>query len=544
MVSTARSVDSILVLGALFHRAQQHGQSIRWQDYLQWGMALHATADSIIDQPQLERDLRLEAIERLQQSLICGPEQPNQANVLSHWGHQLSVLASLSSGVDDQRRLRHEAVERYRLALEADPQMAYAAFAAARELGRLAARSTGEPEREGALLVETAEFYRRAIALEPDRPDALFNWANARGRLAKLSTEDIHQQRALCLEAIELYRRALELEPDLHEALGNRGLRLSELAKYGEWEADRERALVLEAIEDLRRALAIQPDQRDLLHNWGVNLSRLAMLSDDDGDEARALYREAVERFRQALTLEPNDFRTFAGLAAALSELGTLDANAAPALHREAIELLEKLQGTHADRLNYRIMLGVAFGRLAGSTNDDVKERSARLQAIGHYQSVLEREPESLVVLQEYGNELGALASLSDDGEGERALRLEAIEYFQRVLELEPDDDESPYYLGVQLIELARLEGEDREQRLARAEHMLTRYASLSGDPITQLYAWSRLLALRGQRTRALDSLRQCLAHGTVTVDQVRADEDWSELRGDPGFEELLDPGG
>ncbi len=73
-----------------------------------------------------------------------------------------------------------------------------------------------------------------------------------------------------------------------------------------------------------------------------------------------------------------------------------------------------------------------------------------------------------------------------------------------------------------------------------RAEEALVDYSQRTGKPLEQIYNYACLLALRGEGSRALESLEQCLEAGTITADHVRDDTDWDSLRANPDFEALL----
>jgi len=71
-----------------------------------------------------------------------------------------------------------------------------------------------------------------------------------------------------------------------------------------------------------------------------------------------------------------------------------------------------------------------------------------------------------------------------------------------------------------------------RERRLLGEDH---------AETINTLYNLACLSARRGDKAAALDWLGQSVAHGWSHADQIAADEDLKPLRGDPGFEALIE---
>ncbi|MDJ0905951.1 MAG: tetratricopeptide repeat protein [Woeseiaceae bacterium] len=106
----------------------------------------------------------------------------------------------------------------------------------------------------------------------------------------------------------------------------------------------------------------------------------------------------------------------------------------------------------------------------------------------------------------------------------------EAIPVVERHIETFPDDP-SAFNLGA----LALIQVGEKEQALQWLEHALQVDPN---DPIV-LYNAACGFALLGKADTALDYLESALAHGTISLDWMRNDEDLSSIREDPRYAAL-----
>jgi hypothetical protein len=150
------------------------------------------------------------------------------------------------------------------------------------------------------------------------------------------------------------------------------------------------------------------------------------------------------------------------------------------------------------------------------------------------------------------------LAKLADDPEQARRLRVQSCSKYEQALTLASDDRDTIENWAVELLDLARLlleqspglsdqeRANERARALDKCSELLHDDARLRGLEAAQLYDYACLLAARGARTQALESLEVCLRESTIDAPHVREDLDWQAFRGDPAWESLLDryPGG
>ncbi len=137
---------------------------------------------------------------------------------------------------------------------------------------------------------EATQSLRRALKIEPRSPEVLRNL----GLVLRA------QRRAA--EAVEAYRSALALSPEDPALLTNLGNALRDLSRNEE------------AVACFRDALAVAPNYADAYYNWGS----LHLRADR--------FQEAADKFRSALGIDPHLAEAENGLAAALRDLGHVDA--------------------------------------------------------------------------------------------------------------------------------------------------------------------------------------------------------------------------
>ena len=220
--------------------------------------------------------------------------------------------------VYQQRKLVAEAIESYRQAIAAQPDLFEARFNLA---GLLREAQPNEAE----------SHYLKLLESQPKHRDVL----NQLGGLAR--------RRGLMPDAIEYYRRALEVDPQFAEASNNLGIIFQDQNRLDE------------SVEAFEQALSSRPDIPELHNNLGNVLKIKGQL-----EKAEACYREAIRlnpgyaspyrnlglllrgvgqiepaisHLRQALSVSPDSIETLLDLADTL-----LMQNHA----QEAVELYER----------------------------------------------------------------------------------------------------------------------------------------------------------------------------------------------------------
>jgi Flp pilus assembly protein TadD len=120
-------------------------------------------------------------------------------------------------------------------------------------------------------------------------------------------------------------------------------------------------------------------------------------------------------------------------------------------------------------------------------------------------------------------------------GTGHTALAMEeardAVNVLEKHLEWHPDDARALHLGAGSLVSLGQTE---------RAQRWLRRALELDPDDPIVLYNVACNFATMGAVEESLDYLEQAVAHGTVSSDWMRNDEDLVSLRGNPRFAALM----
>ena len=289
-----------------------------------------------------------------------------------------------------------------------------------------------------------AELFRQAVDLEPGNCGYRLHLAEALLLLALEQRLNQQAHQANWDEAIAVLESSPTAVPaatrintssipaidcSVHEAWG---LRLEAISLLDEFQPGGDRL----ALTQIARAIELEPgDPLNWFVRWKLNPStrrqenailQAASLSDDlalihyEVGNYRLItadYKQARESFERALELSPWHFRSYIGLAQAISAAD--DAEDVEHLYRKAAELAPGF-------VEGRIMLG---DYLAG-----LEETEA---AIAQYQAVIEQNPDYEIAHLRLGVTLLQVGNF----EGSRPS-------FERAIELNPSSYQAYYYLG------------------------------------------------------------------------------------------------
>nr|MBC8228857.1 tetratricopeptide repeat protein [bacterium] len=211
------------------------------------------------------------------------------------------ALSNLGERRDDES-LFEEAIQKYRKAIEINPNNA----TAYNNLG-IALSNLGERRDDESLFEEAIQKYQKAIEIDPNNAEAYNNLGIARSDLAKR-----RRDKSLLEEAIQSFQKMIEIKPDFAESYYSLGIALSNLAERRDDES-----LFEEAIQSFQKVIEIKPDFAESYYSLGIALSNLAERRDDE-----SLLEEAIQKYQKAIEINPDDAKAYYNLGIALSNLG------------------------------------------------------------------------------------------------------------------------------------------------------------------------------------------------------------------------------
>ena len=297
-----------------------------------------------------------------------------------------------------------------------------------------------------------------------------------------------HHQAEEYLEASEEYKAATELNPKYSEAYYNWGNVLGDLAQTKSGNEAEE--LYKEAFDKYEQATQNKQDYHEAYYNWRVALMELAEIK--SGNEAEELYKEACKKYDKAITYKKDKHEAYNNWGNDLKELAmTKSGSEAEELYKEAFE---------------KFKLAITYKK------DDDK---------AYYN---------------WGNALMELAEIKSGNEAEE-LHKEACKKYDKAITYKQDYHKAYFNWGVVLMELAEIKsGNEAEELHKEAFEKFKEAIKHGGDA----YNLACLFAIRNQKEEALKYLEQTLARNEITIEFVKEDEYWEELRNDPDFQDLL----
>ena len=293
---------------------------------------------------------------------------------------------------------------------------------------------------------------------------------------------------------------------------------------------DKAEPLILRSLELRRRLLG--DEHKDTLASKYV----LGILREYQGrsSEAETIYREVLEARRRVLGEDhPDTIWSLQNVGAILMIEGRYVEAEKPI--REAIEKARRVLGEdHYATLWYEGNLGNV---LSGESRHE--------EALRLFRYVLDRrrrilgadDPTTLSTMKKLA---GEMIYEGHPAEAEKILR-DALDTQRRVLGR--DHMHTLDTMGWLAVAISRQGRYDEAEGLAREVSERARRSLGEHSPSTNgtWYNLSCHAALHGERTRALDWLREAVDHGFRDADMMSTDEDLRSLRGDPGFETLIE---
>ena len=345
---------------------------------------------------------------------------------------------------------------------------------------------TGLKHHQAEEYLEASEEYKAATELNPKYSEAYYNWGNVLGDLAQ--TKSGNEAEELYKEAFDKYEQATQNKQDYHEAYYNWRVALMELAEIKSGNEAEE--LYKEACKKYDKAITYKKDKHEAYNNWGNDLKELAMTK--SGSEAEELYKEAFEKFKLAITYKKDDDKAYYNWGNALMELAEIKSgNEAEELHKEACKKYDKAIMYKQDYHKAYFSWGVAL---------------------------------LLLAMTKSGNEAEELYK-------------EACKKYDKAITYKQDYHKAYFNWGVVLMELAEIKsGNEAEELHKEAFEKFKEAIKHGGDA----YNLACLFAIRNQKEEALKYLEQTLARNEITIEFVKEDEYWEELRNDPDFQDLL----
>jgi serine/threonine-protein kinase len=367
------------------------------------------------------------------------------------------------------------------------------------------------------LLERALEIRRRVLGDEHrDTLASISDMGELLSREGKLGEAERYQR-----EALEERRRTLGGDDqDTLTSINNMGTLFRDQGKLDEAEP-----YLREALEGRRRVLG--NDHTDTM----TSISNLSSLLRDRGklEEAEPYHREALEGYRRVLGNDhPDTLIAINNMGLLLRTRGKLDE--AEPYYREALEGQRRVLGSdHPSTLNSMHNMGVL---LRHQSKLDEAEPYLR-EALAGCRRVLGSDHSlTLTSIKNVGDLLRRQGKLE---EAEPYLR-EALEGARRVL-----GDDHPITLA-SMDATAKLYINQRQYEKAEAllEEVLDALGPKHSDTAKTIGSLGTVAALRGDRRRALEFLRQAVEIDGALAKSMAADPLLESLHGDPEFEAIL----
>ena len=178
---------------------------------------------------------------------------------------------------------------------------------------------------------------------------------------------------------------------------------------------------------------------------------------------------------------------------------------------------------------------GNHLGNLAKTKEGKDAEELYQL-AFEKYRKAIEVKPHSHEAFYNWGTDLGNLAKTKEGKDAEESYQL-AFEKFRKAIEIKPDNHKVYYNWGTDLANLAKTkEGKDAEELYQQAFHKFRKAIEFSG----KCYNLACLHAIKENTEEALHYLDLSLSKQEVSVNFVKADQDWKGFLNNEDFIKIL----
>lgn len=428
--------------------------------------------------------------------------------VYNNWGVAIYQKAYVGGGGIPSKEGLNESIEKYKKAIELNPQhtLAYGNWA-------LALNELGRRTSEEKYYLESIEKLQMAVKLDPHRSSNYINWGNSLLDMAKIKGDD-----NLYFQSIEKYKIASDLAPKDSLAYGNWSIALQELGYKNSDEK-----YFRESIEKLKEANDRGANEGINNMTWGNLLSEIGKINKDPD-----LYFQSIEKYEKALELKQPATSVYVGIGNSLVEIAKLKNETD--LYTKSIEKYQKALELDPQSEFAYLGLGNAYfelGRLNGKSELYYK-------SLENYKKALELNARLADVYIGLGNDYSELSII----EKSKELNTQSINNFKKALDISPNFAVALDNLGVaQRQSIAFSENEyEKAAILNEAEKNLEKASKLDGLH----YNIACLYALQGKKEKALEALEKSLSKKQQTPNFIQNDADWKSYLTDPAFLDLL----
>jgi tRNA A-37 threonylcarbamoyl transferase component Bud32/Flp pilus assembly protein TadD len=250
-----------------------------------------------------------EAIERFRRALQADPDRAGthvlEAEIMGRWAEILH-----NTGGDNGPALDRSS-EAAREAIRLNPACLEAYNIYGRNLWRVASSQMSHGQDPRPTLALAAEQFGRALALDAQNSAALNNLAVVFALRANRELEFGGDPSALADQAIAHYRQAIQRNPALSSTYHNMGMSYSLKAEYARKSGRDPRPFLQEALECYRSAVKANPNEARYHTKFGECLDIIAEYEMLIGNDPRSLLDQAFQEFDQALRLNPTYLTTY-----------------------------------------------------------------------------------------------------------------------------------------------------------------------------------------------------------------------------------------
>lgn len=397
------------------------------------------------------------------------------------------------------------------------------------------------------------DLFEKAMRLDSNY-NLYYNWGTVLSDIGTITKSEKYFK--MCFKK---FQKAKELSPEIIATYFNWGSALNELSTI-----NNDKKILLESIAMYRIALELDEKNIDILNNLGVALKDLAILEDNDN-----YFEESILLFRNAIKISSENDRILYNLGMTLFSYNKKNTNAK--LLSESFHCFTKVLKINPQDYDSYNNCGIIQSIIAKNKNDiNLFEKS-----FDYFKNAIKIEPQNSKAFFNWGNAISLLAEIQTD----EILFYESIEMYKQALRTSKNDDEiysqlALSELNVGIINKSEFNYWDSFSNFEQALEInpnnanalnnwsfgLLRYSYLleteEERKITLLeglekgkkayslgenpYNLSCIYAVLNDKENALKYLNETLERKLIQTEYVNNDNDWDNLKSDPGFINLL----